>query len=66
MSPWIPWLYHYAVGGAVAGATLFIAWKAGAISLSRRLDRRLLAALVGGYVGFALIHALWIAGVLSP
>lgn len=65
MNPWLTWIYHYGVGGAVAGATLVFAWKAGAINFRRKLDRRLVLALAGGCAGFGLIHALWTWRVLA-
>ncbi len=60
LSPWLPWFYQYGVGGLMAAGTILLAWRAGALSLSRPGDRRLLAALAAGYLSFAVLHAVWI------
>lgn len=59
-SPWIPWLYQYAVGGAVFAASLWVLARAGALDLRDREDRRTLAALAAGFLGFLALHAAWI------
>lgn len=59
-SPWLPWAYQYAVGGALAAATFALALRTGALRLGRRHDRRLAGVLALGYLGSALIHAVWI------
>lgn len=62
-SPWLPWAYQYAVGGALAAATFALALRTGALRLGRRHDRRLAAVLAAGYLCSAAIHALWIGAV---
>ena len=61
MSPWIPWLYHYGVGGLVFAAGVTIALRSGALRPAHRPDRRLLAVLGLGLLAFMGGHALWIA-----
>jgi len=61
---WSPWLYQYGIGGLLAAFTIFLAIRSGALRLARREDRRILSALILGFAGFALVHGLWIAGVL--
>ena len=63
MEPWIPFLYVYGVGGIVFVASLVGGYVAGAIDLRRPSDRRTLAALIGGLLLFASIHASWITMV---
>jgi hypothetical protein len=64
MSPWIPVLYQYLVGGTVACATLYVAFKQGALSLDSREDRQLACVLLLGMGLFALVHTLWTWSVL--
>ncbi len=61
MSPWIPWLYHYGVGGVVFLACIAIACRSGAVRFRHRPDRLLVIALFAGLVAFMTIHAVWIA-----
>ena len=63
MSPWLPWVYQYGVGGIFVASTLALAWRSGALKIDRPEDKRLALALAAGYIGFALIHAVWIAKV---
>jgi len=63
-SPWVCWLYQYAVGGALFFGALILALRSGALRLDQTRNRWLLAALLGGYLVLALVHAGWIAAVL--
>lgn len=60
---WIPWLYQYGVGGFLFVATLWLTARSEALRLANRQDRWLLAALIGGFLGFLAIHGLWILTV---
>jgi hypothetical protein len=51
-------VYQYAVGGAVFVAGMVALVRAGAIRLDRRSGRRAVGLLVGGFVLYALAHAL--------
>lgn len=57
---WIPWIYQYAVGGAIFFGSLFLAWRSGALRLGDRNDRRLCTVLVGGYFLLMAFHGAWI------
>jgi hypothetical protein len=61
MSPWIPWLYIYGVGGLVFLACVVLALRAGAVRPGHRPDRLLLGVLAGGLLVFMTAHAVWIA-----
>lgn len=63
-SPWICWLYQYAVGGVFFFGALGLAVYSGAARLKDTPDRRLLGVLLGGYFALAALHACWIAAVL--
>ena len=63
-SPWICWLYQYAVGGVLFFGALGLAVYSGAARLEEARSRRLLAALLAGYFALASLHASWIAAVL--
>jgi len=63
-SPWICWLYQYAVGGVLFFGALSLALCSGALRLDQARNRWLLAALLGGYLLLAALHAGWIAAVL--
>ncbi len=65
MSPWLPWAYQYGIGGIFVVSTLVLALRSGALKADRPGDKRLAFALAGGYLAFALIHAVWIAKVVS-
>lgn len=58
---WLPFFYHYGVGGLLFLASLLVALGTGAVRWDRQRDRRLVLVLVAGMVGFALIRAVWIA-----
>jgi hypothetical protein len=62
-APWLPWLYQYGVGGAIFFATIVLVIRSGALPLSIRANRRILAALVLGYFALMAIHGLWIASL---
>ena len=62
--PWVCWLYQYAVGGALFFGALVSALRYGALRLHNSRNRWLMAALLGGYIALAAVHALWIAAVL--
>jgi hypothetical protein len=61
VSPWIPWLYVYGVGGLVFVTFVMIALRAGAVRPGHRPDRLLLGVLAGGLLAFMTFHAVWIA-----
>ena len=61
MGAWVPWLYHYGVGGFVFVTVVIIALRAGALRSGHRLERRLLVALCLGLVAFMAVHGVWIA-----
>jgi len=63
-SPWICWLYQYAVGGVLFFGALGLAVYSGAAQLEEARNRRLVAALLAGYFALAALHASWIAAVL--
>ena len=63
-SPWICWLYQYAVGGVLFFGALGLAVHSGAARLEEPRNRRLVVALLGGYFALAALHASWIAAVL--
>ena len=44
-------------------ATLFIAFRTGAMRWERTLDRRLLFSIIAGLLIFMTVHAAWIAVV---
>lgn len=58
---WLPWAYHYGVGGLFC----LIVWLAlacvGAWPSRESGQRRIAVAAIGGLVLFAALHALWIA-----
>lgn len=58
---WLPFFYHYGVGGLLFVLSLLAALGTGAVRWDRQRDRRLVLVLVAGMVGFALIRAVWIA-----
>jgi len=60
LTAWLPWIYQYGVGGLAFIGTIIAAFRTGALRSDRAQDRRLLAVLTAGYLGFALVHALWI------
>lgn len=59
-SPWLPFLYDYAVGGSLFAATIYLGIRVGAIDLGRSTDRNTLLLLVAGILLFATTHAIWI------
>jgi hypothetical protein len=61
MDIWLPYFYHYGVGGAVFVASLIVLIATGALRTAEREDRRLLAAMIGGLLLFVVGHAAWIA-----
>ncbi|MCU0960425.1 MAG: hypothetical protein MUF48_09995 [Pirellulaceae bacterium] len=64
ISPWICWLYQYAVGGALFFGALGLAVFSDAVRLEKPRDRWLVVTLLAGYVALAVLHASWIAAVL--
>jgi hypothetical protein len=63
---WIAWGYQYAVGGAFFAGTLWLGVRSGSLAPRTRAGRRLVAALVAGFLLFAAGHAAWIAAVQGP
>lgn len=60
MGIWSSWLYHYGLGAILAIAFLIVAVRARAVRLDFAPHRRLVIALVGGLIAFAVFHAVWI------
>ena len=65
MSPWIPWLYHYGIGGVVFVVSMIVLLSSGAIRMDRPRDRKLFFALVIGLLAFMSLHGVWIALVTA-
>ncbi len=65
MSPWLPWLYHYGIGGLVFVVSLILMLSSGAVRLDRPRDRNLLVVLVIGLLAFMSLHGVWIALVTA-
>jgi len=61
MDTWLPYFYHYGVGGAIFVVSLGLLLASGALRTSRERDRWLLAAMALGLLGFMVAHAVWIA-----
>jgi hypothetical protein len=61
MSPWLPWVYQYSVGGVLFVISVWVLCQVGALRPARRGDRWLLLAMIGGLLAFMAIHAIWIA-----
>ena len=61
---WLTFCYQYGIGGLLFFSSLMAALKGGALR-PREIpsDMRLLAALLGGYAGFLLVHGAWIWSV---
>lgn len=63
MTPWLPFVYQYVVGGLLFSASLILLVRTGALRLNLAADRRLLIALISGLLTFMSVHAIWIASV---
>lgn len=61
MDIWLPFLYHYGVGGAFFVTSLFVLIRAGALRPAEPEDRGMLVAMIGGLALFIAGHALWIS-----
>jgi uncharacterized membrane protein len=57
---WLPYLYLYGVGGILFLVGIFITLRNKAINLAFRQHRKWLFVLFGGFVWYALIHAVLI------
>lgn len=60
-SIWASWGYHYGVGGALFAVSLVVLVRSGAVDLKQAEHRRWVVRLSTGLVGFAALHAAWIA-----
>lgn len=60
MDIWLPYFYHYGVGGAIFVVSLIVLMATGALRPAVREDRRLLLAMIGGLLLFMVGHASWI------
>jgi len=55
---WTSWAYVYGVGGLVFAIGLALCLKSGQIDPSRRRGRRILALMIAGFVGYALLQGV--------
>ena len=62
---WLPYLYQYGVGGFFFLLAIVLAWKNGALKPHVDDDRRLLTGLILGFIGYALVHGLWILWAIT-
>lgn len=53
---WLPYIYLYAVGGALFLGGLFLVLKSGALDMKRRGHRRWLGVLVFGLLWYMGLH----------
>ena len=58
--PWVSYAYHYGFGLLVFLVGLTVIIRSGACQFSRVRDRIWFAVLLGGFVLFATLHAVWI------
>ncbi len=59
MDRWLPFAYQYGLGALIFVGGLAVLLRAGALRLARHEDRRLLAAILAGFLGFVALHAFW-------
>lgn len=59
-NPWTSYLYLYGFGFAFFLFGIVMILRTGACKLGRGWDSAWFAVLIGGYVFFASLHALWI------
>lgn len=58
---WLPWAYHYGVGGVFCLMVWLALARVGAWPSRASGQRWIVAASIGGLLLFALVHAAWIA-----
>lgn len=63
--PLLNYLYQYGFGLIVFGIGLWVVIGAGALKPGRGRDTFWLKVLVGGFVGYALVHGLWILAAVN-
>jgi len=56
---WLPYIYLYAVGGALFTIGIIITIKSGSLDLKRAHHRVWLIILIFGLIWFMVMHALW-------
>ncbi|MBN1300799.1 MAG: hypothetical protein JW995_06250 [Melioribacteraceae bacterium] len=61
---WLPFFYLYGIGGLFFVLGLVIIRRSGAIDMKKRKHRFWFRVLIGGFIYFALIHALGIIAAL--
>lgn len=65
MSPWLPLIYQYLVGGFFLFGGIYIALRSGGVSLACREDRSTIIILIVGYFSYLAIHTFWIWKALA-
>lgn len=56
---WLQIAYQYGLGGLLFLITLVLVFKSGGADLQHPDDRWMLKVLIGGYLGYLLVHSLW-------
>ena len=59
-NPWTSYLYQYSFGLVFFAIGILLILKTKACQPGRGYDRRWFRALIGGFVFFASVHAIWI------
>lgn len=59
-NPWTNYLYIYVFGFFYTGSGIALALSTGACNLSRPRDRHWLKFIIGGFLFFAFLQAIWI------
>ncbi len=58
---WPQLAYQYVIGGIFFAVTLYLCTRPGAANLRNPSDRRTVAWLLAGLLGYLILHAGWIA-----
>jgi hypothetical protein len=61
MDTWLPYFYHYGIGGVLFVISIVLLITSGALRMHDKLHRRLMLAMIGGLLLFMVGHAAWIA-----
>ena len=61
MDTWLPYFYHYGIGGVLFAISMTLLLTSGALHMHDKLHRHLVLAMIGGLLLFMLGHAVWIA-----
>ena len=61
---WLPYVYLYGVGGLFFLIGLIIIRKSGAIDLKKKHHRYWYKVIIGGFIYFAVLHAILIIAAL--